>query len=173
MIRRVTGQSMLLQLCTRIIVPNTVLLGTPLFPYVWSLSTPTNWSCLGSNFWQWLHSALHNLCGELADLSPTCSWVCTRECKKKKTAKSNRKRYDVGPSPGVLLPGNCVLVRNLSLQGKNMLKDCWEDVPYEVLQRISGLPIYVVHQEGTGKRRTLHRNLLLPYHIPHEKEPPK
>ena len=91
----------------------------------------------------------------------------------KKKAAPNKKRYDVDPSPGVLLPGDCVLLRNLSPRGKNQLKDRWEDVPYEVLQRISGLPVYVVQQEGTGMRRTLHCNLLLPYHIPHEKEPLK
>ena len=89
----------------------------------------------------------------------------------RKKAESNKKRYDVGPFPGSLLPGDCV--RNLSPRGKNKLKDRWEDVPYEVLQRIRGLAVYVVQQEGTGKRRTLHRNLLLPYHIPHEKEPLK
>lgn len=32
----------------------------------------------------------------------------------RKKAESNKKRYDVQASPGVLLPGDCVLVRNLS-----------------------------------------------------------
>ena len=26
----------------------------------------------------------------------------------------------------------------------------------------------MVQQEGTGKKRTLHRNLLFPYHVPHD-----
>ena len=43
-----------------------------------------------------------------------------------------------------------------------IIKDLW---------KVAG--IYVVRQEGTGKRCTLHRNLPLPYHIPHEKKPPK
>ena len=30
------------------------------------------------------------------------------------------------------------------------------------------LGVYVVQQEGTGRERTLHRNLLLPYHVPHD-----
>ena len=34
--------------------------------------------------------------------------------------------------------------------------------------RVRDLPVNVVQQEGTGKKRTLHRNLLLPYHVPHE-----
>lgn len=32
-----------------------------------------------------------------------------------KKAESNKKRYDAHTSPGVLLPGDCVLVRNLGL----------------------------------------------------------
>ena len=90
---------------------------------------------------------------------------------RKKAAKSNKKRYDVQASPGVLLPGDCVLVRNLSSRGKSKLKERWEDTPYLVLGRVGDLPVYVVQQEGTGKKRTLHRNLLLPYHVPHETSP--
>ena len=89
----------------------------------------------------------------------------------RKKAESNKKRYDVQTSPGVLLPGDCVLVRNLSPRGKNKLKDRWEDIPYLVSGCVGDLPVYVVQQEGTGKKRTLHRNLLLPYHVPHETPP--
>ena len=89
----------------------------------------------------------------------------------RKKAESNKKTYDVQASPGVLLPGDCVLVRNLSSQGKSKLKDRWEDTPYLVSGRVGDLPVYVVQQEGTGKKRTLHHNLLLPYHEPHETSP--
>ena len=34
--------------------------------------------------------------------------------------------------------------------------------------RVEDLPVYVVQKEGTRKKHTLHRNLLLPYHVPHE-----
>lgn len=59
------------------------------------------------------------------------------------------------------------------VRGKSKLKDLWVDVPYEVLQRISGLPAYGVQQEGTEKIRAPHQYLLLPYHIQHEKGTPK
>ena len=58
-----------------------------------------------------------------------------------------------------------MLVRKLSQQGKNKLKDWWEDIPYLVMGRVGNLPVYEVQQEGTGKKRTLHPNLLLPYHV--------
>ena len=58
---------------------------------------------------------------------------------------------------GGILPGNSVLVRNLSSRGKNKLKDRWEDSPYQVLRKVGDLPVYVVRQEGTGKERTLHQ----------------
>ena len=80
----------------------------------------------------------------------------------RKKAESSKKRYDVQASPGV---------RNLSSRGKSKLKDRWEDTPYLVSGRVGNLPVYVVQQEGTGKKRTLHRNLLLPYHVPHETSP--
>ena len=89
-----------------------------------------------------------------------------------KKAEDNRKLYNVKCNPGGLLPGDCVLVRNLSPRGKSKLKDRWEDTPYQVLRRVGDLPVYVVQQEGTGKERTLHRNLLLPYHVQHEVQPP-
>ena len=72
----------------------------------------------------------------------------------------NKKRY-VHTSPGVLLPGDCVLVRNLSPWGKNKLKNWWEHIPYLVTGRVGDLPVYVVQQEDTGKKCTLHRDLLL------------
>ena len=68
-----------------------------------------------------------------------------------KKVESNKKRYDAHTS-----------------QGKNKLKDRWEDIPYLVTGRVEDLPVYVVQQEGTRKKRTLHCNLLLPYHVPHE-----
>ena len=86
----------------------------------------------------------------------------------RKKTESNKKRYDAHTSSGVLLPGDCVLVRNLSPRGKTKLQDRWEDIPYLVTGRVGNLPVYVVQQEGTGKKRILHRNLLLPYHVPPE-----
>lgn len=85
-----------------------------------------------------------------------------------KKAESNKKLYDFHASPGVLLPGDCVLVRNLSPWGKKKLKDRWEDIPYFVSERFGDLPVNVVQQEGTGKKRPTHLNLLLPCHVARE-----
>ena len=48
----------------------------------------------------------------------------------RKKAEFNKKSYDAHTSPGVLLPGDCVLLRNLSPLGKTTLKDQWEHIPY-------------------------------------------
>ena len=58
--------------------------------------------------------------------------------------------------------------KELSPRGKSKLKDWWEDIPYLVTGHVENLPVYVVQQEGTRKKRTLHCNLLLPYHVPYE-----
>lgn len=66
-------------------------------------------------------------------------------------------------------PVDCVLVRNVSPQEKNKLKDWWEDIQYLVSECAGNLYVYVVQQKGTGKKRELHHYLLLPYPVPHEK----
>ena len=171
MIKSASGQSMLLHWCMPIIVPNTLLLDTPpIFLFGRCPRLPIDLT-LGVNFDNGYTQPYTTYAENLPVRLQRCHKLARENARKK--AESNKKRYDVGPFPGVLLPGDCVLVRNLSPRGNNKLKDRWEDVQYEVLQRISGLPVYVVQQEGTGKRRTLHRQLLLPYHIPHEKEPLK
>lgn len=55
-------------------------------------------------------------------------------------------------------------MRNVHLRGKHKLADRWGQEVYKVLRRVNpDIPVYVVEQElGRGKRRTLHRNLLLP-----------
>ena len=45
-------------------------------------------------------------------------------------------------NPGGLLPGDCVLVKNLRPRGKNKLKDKWENIPYQVTPRVGDLPVY-------------------------------
>ena len=49
--------------------------------------------------------------------------------------------------------------------GKSKLSDKWEKDPYVVIEKpISDIPVYRVRKEsGSGKVRTLHRNLLLPF----------
>ena len=55
-------------------------------------------------------------------------------------------------------------MKNVTIRGKHKLADLWEQKPYTVLdQPCADIPVYRVRMEdGTGRIRTLHRNLLLP-----------
>lgn len=83
-----------------------------------------------------------------------------------KTSSSNKARYDDKARSTVIYPGDRVLVRNVTIRGKQKLADKWEHHPYIVLrQPIEDMPVYEVKREGSRfkKSRTLHRNLLLPF----------
>ena len=69
----------------------------------------------------------------------------------------------------VLLPGDRVLVRNLSQQGgPGKLRSHWDDRVHIVVSRKGeDSLLYVVKPETcTGENHTLHRNLLLPGNYP-------
>jgi hypothetical protein len=78
--------------------------------------------------------------------------------------KHQKKNYDRRVRGGVVEPGDRVLVKILAFEGRHKLADRWEDDPYEVLERPNpDIPVYVVRKEdGTGPKRILHRNNLLP-----------
>ena len=82
----------------------------------------------------------------------------------KKDKTRHKEHYDLKTRGAVISPGDGVLVRNVSIRGKNKLADKWEKIPYLVIEQPSkGIPVYKVkHENGTGGIRTLHRNLLLP-----------
>lgn len=60
--------------------------------------------------------------------------------------------------------GDRVLVRVVHFEGKHKLANKWEEEPYIIIaQPNSEIPVYTVRKEnGDGKERTLHRNLLYP-----------
>ena len=81
-------------------------------------------------------------------------------------AKAKQKQYyDQKAGSAALEPGDRVLVKNVGIRGKHKIADRWEQSPYVVLsQPNKDIPVYVVQAEsGEGPKRTLHRNLLLPY----------
>lgn len=64
----------------------------------------------------------------------------------------------------VLKPDDLVLVKIVAFDGRHKLADKWENEPYVIInQPNDDIPVYrVKKQNGEGKIRVLHRNLLLP-----------
>ena len=54
-------------------------------------------------------------------------------------------------------------MKNKGLKGKNKLADRWEQEVHIVVKVNEGLPVYTIKKEnGQGRERVLHRNMLLP-----------
>ncbi|XP_067655385.1 uncharacterized protein [Haliotis asinina] len=72
--------------------------------------------------------------------------------------------YDLKTRGATVQTGDRVLVKTLAFDGKHKLADRWEEDPYVVLlQPNQDIPVFVVQREsGEGRKRTLHRNHLLP-----------
>lgn len=72
------------------------------------------------------------------------------------------KYYDLKVRGIDLHEGEIILVKVVASDGKHKTTDKWEEEAYIILrQPIKEVPVYVVQREdGTGKKRTLHRNLL-------------
>ena len=75
-----------------------------------------------------------------------------------------KSNYDLKVRGGKVEVGDRVLVKIVAFEGTHKLANKWEDDPYLVLaQPNPDIPVYVVRKEnGEGRKRTLHRNLLLP-----------
>lgn len=83
----------------------------------------------------------------------------------KKSAERNKRNYDHKVRCADLYPGSRVLVKNLTPRGgPGKLRNYWEDEVHVVIrQAMEDVPIYEVKPEqGKGRSRVLHRNLLLP-----------
>ena len=82
-----------------------------------------------------------------------------------KAALKGRRQHGKRVRSTTLVPGDRVLVRNLTPRGgPGKIKSFWEDEIHVVVSRKPpDSPVYDVKPEsGHGKIRTLHRNLLLP-----------
>ena len=78
--------------------------------------------------------------------------------------KKQKDRYDLRSRGTVVQPGDKVLVKIVAFDGKHKLANKWEDDIYVVLKQPNpDIPVYTVKkQNGQGRERTLHRNLLFP-----------
>ncbi|VDI12112.1 Hypothetical predicted protein, partial [Mytilus galloprovincialis] len=78
----------------------------------------------------------------------------------------DRQKYNYNKKArsAILQTGDRVLVKILAFDGKHKLADKWEEDPYQIVnQPNKEIPVYEVKKEnGTGRKKTLHRNLLLP-----------
>lgn len=92
------------------------------------------------------------------------AYEIARKNMKRATGKG-QKSYNRGVWSSVLEPGDHVLVQNLSERGgPGKLRAYWEDKIHVIKERKgTDSPVYVVEpQDGYGRKRVLHRNLLLP-----------
>ena len=72
--------------------------------------------------------------------------------------------YDIKARGSTIKEGDRVLVKIVAFDGKHKISDRWEDDIYVVVRQPNPMiPVFIVQKEsGEGKKRTLHRNLLLP-----------
>lgn len=84
-----------------------------------------------------------------------------------KARNKQKECYNSKIRGGTVKIGDRVLVKIVAFEGKHKLADRWEPDPYIVIgQPNENIPVFVVKKEnGEGRRRTLHRNLLLPIGI--------
>ena len=85
--------------------------------------------------------------------------------KMKARAQKGKEQYDKKVNSSLLIPEDRVLVRSLTPRsGPGKLRPFWEQDVYIVITRMGPeSPVYKVRPESTeGRKRVLHRNLLLP-----------
>lgn len=82
----------------------------------------------------------------------------------KKAQDRQKSQYDTRIRGAKIMPGDRVLVKITAFDGRHKLADKWTEAIYIVTRQPNiNIPVYDVHREdGKGKVRTLHRNLLLP-----------
>ena len=97
------------------------------------------------------------------DLQKRLNWA-HKVAKKQieKEALKGKKYYDRKVRCSQLSIGDLVLVKRMAFKGKHKIQDRWEQDIYEVLGTCRGshLVFQVQKEDGTGKIRTQHRNLL-------------
>ena len=81
-----------------------------------------------------------------------------------KMANKANKYYERRVICSKLEPGDLVLVKKFGFKGKHKIQDRWENQVYEVLESCHSSPLVfrIQKEDGTGKNRVLHRNLLIP-----------
>jgi len=90
------------------------------------------------------------------------AWKVARE-NQEHASTEQKAWYDRHQHGFGLDPGDHVLVREVGFQGPHKLANRWSKETYVVLSQTDPeIPVYVVKQQYGAKKRTLHRNMLLP-----------
>ena len=75
-------------------------------------------------------------------------------------AEKQKRYYDRATSTTQLVPGDVVLMKNGTFQGKRKVKDQWSKTEYVVVRQVAdGVPAYEVKDEA-GSVKTIHHNRL-------------
>ena len=82
----------------------------------------------------------------------------------KNSQATQKENYDLRVRGAAIQKGDRVLVKIVAFEGKHKLANTWEDTPYVVMDQPNpDIPVYtVIREDGEGRTRNLHRNLLLP-----------
>ena len=91
-----------------------------------------------------------------------------------KARGKQKDNYDTKVKGGTVKEGDRVLVKVVAFEGKHKLADRWDHDPYVLIsQKNEDIPVFVVRKEnGEGRTRTVHRNLLLPIGILRDRPTP-
>ena len=98
-------------------------------------------------------------------LKERLAWAMRHAEDKAKKQKLRHKKIRDKKQTGVALKkGDRVLVRVVAHKGKHKIQDRWHSEIYKVIgQPYKDIPVYKIElEDGSGKPRVLHRNLLLP-----------
>ncbi len=80
-----------------------------------------------------------------------------------KNNQRNKRLYDARVRNQTLEVDDRVLICNLGITGKHKLKNRWNPLPYQVVEKFPNLPVYCLKPErGPSVVKTLHRDHLLP-----------
>ncbi|KAK3787697.1 hypothetical protein RRG08_031926 [Elysia crispata] len=109
------------------------------------------------------------LCSEprgdyITNVKKALEWAWAKASENGSKAKESQKNYYGKRVRGAtLILGDKVLVRNCSFEGPHKLQDKWSDDIFVVKEQPdSGTPVFGVEPVNGGRKRALHRNLLLP-----------
>ena len=82
----------------------------------------------------------------------------------RKSQERQKEHYDKKVRGATVEVGDRVLVKIVAFDGRHKIADRWEEDPYIIISKPNpDIPVFKVRKEnGEGRERVLHRNLLLP-----------